>query len=104
VVQPSASDDIGMDYSARRSTTLALRIHFNGRDGLEVSATTQDNIESLIPWLRKTLTRLRLPHPKSQNIIKPHEATSIIDMYWDVDLARVRSRVLLCPPFSTDLE
>jgi len=77
-----------MDYSARRSITLALRIHFSGRDGLKVSATTQDDIESLIPWLRKTLTSLRLPHPKIQNIIKPHEATSIIDMYWDVDLVR----------------
>jgi len=93
-----------MDYSARRSITLALRIHFNRHDGLKVSATTQDDIESLIPWLRKTLTSLRLPHPKSQNIVKPHEATSIIDMYWDIELARVRSRVLLYPSFSTDLE
>lgn len=103
MVQPSASDDIGMDYSARRSITLALRIRFNGRNGLKVSAATQDNIESLIPWLRKTLTSLRLPHPKIQNIIKPHEATSDIDMYWDVDLARVKSRVLLYPPFSTGI-
>lgn len=93
-----------MDYSARRSITLALRIHFTGRDGVKVSATTQDDIESLLPWLRKTLTSLRLPQPKSQNVIKPYEATSVVDMYWDVELTRVRSRVLLYPPFNTDLE
>jgi len=77
-------------YSAtyKRSITLALRIHFNGHHGLKVSATTQDNIESLLPWLRDTLSSLRLPHPKSQNVIKPHEATSVIDMYWDIEIAK----------------
>jgi hypothetical protein len=94
-----------MAYTAApRSITLALRIHFNGREGLKVSATTQDGIESLFPWLRKTVSSLRLPHPKSLNIIKPYEAASVIDMYWDVvDITRVRSRVLLYPDLSTDL-
>lgn len=93
-----------MAYTAApRSITVALRIHFNGREGPKVSATTQDEIESLFPWLRKTASSLRLPHPKSQNIIKPYEAASVIDMYWDVDITRVRSRVLLYPGLSTDL-
>lgn len=93
-----------MAYTDGRSITLALRIHFNGHAGLKVSATTQDNIELLAPWLRNTLTSLRLPHPKFQNVIKPHEAASVVDMYWDVEIARVRSRILLHSPFSIDLE
>ena len=94
-----------MAYTAApRTITLALRIHFNGREGLKVSATSQDEIESLFPWLRKTVTSLRLPHPKSQNIIKPYEATGVIDMFWDVDTTRVRSRVPLHLDLSTDLE
>jgi hypothetical protein len=83
-----------MAFYDKRSITLALRIHFNGHHGFKVSTTTQDNIDSLLPWLRSTLSSLRLPHPKSQNVIKPHEATSFIDMYWDVEIARVRYSVL----------
>ncbi len=85
-----------------RSSTLALRIQFHGRDALKVLDTSQDSIQSLLPLIRKALTSLRLPHPKTTNVIKPDDAASFIDMYWDVVTVKVRSRVLLYPPFNTD--
>lgn len=84
----------------RRTCTLALRIQFNGPDGVKVSSTAQSHVQSLVPWLRITLTSLRLPQPKSTNIVKPSDATSI-DMYWDVETDSVRAHVLY-PPFSSD--
>jgi hypothetical protein len=76
----------------KRNITLALRIQFNGRDGLKVANTNQDHVYLLAPWLRNTLTSLRLPHPKSTNIVKPSDGMGVIDMYWDVETANVRAR------------
>lgn len=77
-----------------RTSTLALRVQFYGRDGQKVLGTSQDDIQSLLPLIRRALTSLRLPFPKSTNVFKPDDAKSIIDMYWDVVTIRVRSRVL----------
>jgi hypothetical protein len=82
-----------------RSGTLALRIQFNGRDGQHVSRTSQDHIQSLLPWLRAVLTRLHLPHPKPTNVIKPNYATSVVDMYWDHPVVLDASTP--CPPPSS---
>ncbi|KAI0292029.1 hypothetical protein BC826DRAFT_461051 [Russula brevipes] len=64
-------------------STLALRIQFNGEDGQRV--TGQDDIQSLLPWLRDILSGFRLPHPKSTNVMKSSDVTNAIDMYWDVE-------------------
>ncbi|KAI0002527.1 hypothetical protein BJV74DRAFT_882149 [Russula compacta] len=79
----------------KRSRTLALRIQFNGLDGLKVSSTGQGDIQSLVPWLRDTLKSLRLPHPKPTNIVKPSDATSIIDMYWDVETGNILVKTVI---------
>jgi len=77
-----------------RSSTLALRIQFHGRDALKVLDTSQDSIQSLLPLIRTALTSLRLPHPKATNVIKPHDAASIIDMYWDVVTVKGHQQLL----------
>lgn len=81
-----------------RSGTLALRIQFNGWDGQNVSRTSQDHIQSLIPWLRAVLTRLHLPHPRPTNVIKSKDATRVVEMYWDHPLAVVLNASTLCLP------
>ena len=81
----------------RKGCTLALRIQFSGRVALELSGISQDRVPSLIPQLRGVLSSLRLPHPKSANVVKPYDARGIIDMYWDVEVDKVSSRVLFCP-------
>ncbi|KAI9451777.1 hypothetical protein F5148DRAFT_1289913 [Russula earlei] len=88
-----------MSHSAthRRGSTLALRILFRGRARLRVLRTSKDDISSLLPWLRDILTDLRLPHPKSSNVIKPNDTTSAIEMYWDVEFAQVGPRTLHQP-------
>jgi len=81
----NSGDDIAMSRSVRvGGYTVALRIRFDGQDGLRVLRTNQHDIPSLIPWLREILTSLRLPHPKPSNVLKPDDCTSVIEMYWDV--------------------
>jgi len=87
--------------ATHRIFTLALRIQFSGRDALKISGTSQDRFQSLLPWLRKILTSLRLPCPKTANFVKPYDARGIIDMFWDIEADKVSSRVLY-PSFSTD--
>ena len=81
--------------------TLALRLRFNGRDGQKVSRTGQHDVQSLVPWLRVVLSKLRLPHPKISNVFKRDDAPSIIDVFWGYADVNVRARVLH-PPFCTD--
>jgi hypothetical protein len=69
--------------SARRGGTIALRIQFKGSNGQKVLLTSQDNIQSLVPWLKAVLTVLLLPHPKLTNVLKNIEISSIIEMFWD---------------------
>jgi hypothetical protein len=76
--------------------TLAFRIQFNGQDGQKVLCTSQDDIESLVPWLWATLSSLHLPHPRPKNIIKRNDATSVIEMFWDHAMdVYVRAHVLI---------
>jgi hypothetical protein len=82
----------------QRVGTIALRIQFNGRDGQNVSRSSQDDIQSLFPWLKATMSSLRLPHPKLSNVIKRIDATNVIDMFWDGENIDVRAYVLY-PPF-----
>jgi hypothetical protein len=82
--------------------TLALRIRFNGRDGQKVSRTGQHDIQSLAPWLRAVLSRLRIPHCKTSNVYKRDDAPSIIDVFWDYADVNVRAPVLQTP-FCPDL-
>jgi hypothetical protein len=81
--------------------TLALRIQFNGLDGQKVSRTSQEDIHSLVPWLKATMSSLRLPHPKNTNVIKPNNATGVIEMFWDREYIDVRAYILY-PPFRPD--
>ena len=76
----------------KNRSTLALRIQFNGGDGLRVSDTGQDDIQSLLPWLRDILSSFRLQHPKSTNVMKSGDATNAIDMYWDIEPIHVSAR------------
>ena len=78
--------------------TIALRIQFNGLNGQMVSRTRQDDIQLLVLWLRDIMTSLRLPHPKSTNVIKPHDTTNVVEMFWHGDSQSVRTRVLLHLP------
>jgi|SRR5712671_5900360 len=84
-------------HAERRGNTLAMRIRFDGQSALRVLRTNQDNIQSLIPWLREILTSFRLPHPKSSNVIKPNDYASVIEMYWDIASTQVGARVLYQP-------
>ena len=87
---------IGMSRATaqRKNITLALRIQFNGQDGLTISNTRQGFLQSLVPWLRHILTSLRLPHPKPTNIVKPNDGIGVIDMYWDLEKTNVRACVV----------
>lgn len=82
-VSVSASTVSPTVTASGRGCTLALRIHFKGDHGQKVLSTSKDDIQSLVPWLRDILTPLRLPHPKTTNVIKNIEASSIIEMFWD---------------------
>jgi hypothetical protein len=84
-----------------RGRTLALRIRFNGWSGQKVSRTSQDDMQSLVPWLRATMQSLRLPAPKSTNVFKRDEATGVIETFWDYAEANVRVHVPH-PPFRPD--
>ncbi|KAI0300564.1 hypothetical protein B0F90DRAFT_432300 [Multifurca ochricompacta] len=98
-----SSDAVGMFITQRTPPTtpftLVLRIQFYGHGDLRVSDVDQDRIQNIVPWLRRTLTSLRLPHPKSTNFMKPYDDTSIIDMYWDLENTNVRDR-RLCHPYT----
>ena len=80
-----------------RGRTLALRIQFNGRSGQKVSRTSQDDIQSLLPWLRTTVKSLRQPEPKSTNVYKRDDAPGVIEMFWDYAEANVRVHVPYSP-------
>ena len=67
----------------KRGGTLALRIHFKGNNGQKVLRTSQDDIQSLVPWLKAILTTLHLPHPKPTNVIKRIDTSSTIELFWD---------------------
>ncbi|KAI0273041.1 hypothetical protein BGY98DRAFT_999644 [Russula aff. rugulosa BPL654] len=69
--------------SSQRGGTLALRIQFKGYNGQKVLRTSQDDVQSLVPWLKSILTTLHLPHPKPSNVIKNIDTSSIIEMFWD---------------------
>jgi hypothetical protein len=69
--------------SYQRGGTLALRIQFRGYNGEKVLRTSQDDVQSLVPWLKSILTTLHLPHPKPTNVIKSIDTSSIIEMFWD---------------------
>ena len=69
--------------ASQRGGTFALRIQFKGYNGQKVLRTHQDNIQSLVPWLKVILTTLHLPHPKPTNVIKNIDESSIIEMFWD---------------------
>jgi len=69
--------------SHRGGGTLVLRIQFKGYNGQKVLRTSQDNIQSLVPWLKVILTTLHLPHPKPTNVIKSVDTSSIIELFWD---------------------
>jgi hypothetical protein len=86
--------------SYRAGGTLALRIQFKGYNGTKVLRTNQNDIQSLVPWLKAILTTLHLPHPKPTNVIKTID--TIIEMFWDhAESTAVRVHVLH-PPFCSD--
>jgi len=86
----------------QRAGTLALRIQFKGQNGQKVSRTSQDDIQSLVPWLKGILTTLHLPYPKSTNVMKSFDTSNVIEMFWDaVGSTAVRAHVLH-PPFCSD--
>jgi hypothetical protein len=88
--------------SYQKGGTLALRIQFKGYNGQKVLRTSQDDIQSLVPWLKAILTSLQLPHPKPTNVIKSIDTSSIIEMFWDhAESTDVRAHVLH-PPFCSD--
>lgn len=82
--------------SHQRGGTVALRIHFKGHNGQKVLLTSQDDIQSLVPWLKSILTTLHLPHPKPTNVIKSADTSSIIELFWDhAESTHVRVHVLI---------
>src|SRR6267154_1760698 len=83
--------------SYERGGTLALRIQFRGSNGQKVLRTSQDDIQSIVPWLKAILTKLHLPHPKPTNVIKSTDTSSIIEMFWD---HAESTDVSSCPPSS----
>ncbi len=84
--------------SHQRGGTLALRIQFKGYNGEKVLRTSQDDIQSLVPWLKVILTTLHLPHPKPTNVIKNIDTSSIIELFWDnAESTDVRAHVLHSP-------
>jgi hypothetical protein len=89
--------------ASQRGGTLALRIQFKGYNGQKVLRTSQDDVQSLVPWLKSILTTLHLPHPKPSNVIKNVDTSSIIEMFWDhAESTDVRVHVLHLP-FSLDV-
>ncbi|KAN0125884.1 hypothetical protein V8E52_001091 [Russula decolorans] len=80
--------------SYRAGGTLALRIQFKGYNGTKVLRTNQNDIQSLVPWLKAILTTLHLPHPKPTNVIKTID--TIIEMFWDhaESTARLEANVI----------
>jgi hypothetical protein len=77
----------------KRNITLALRMQFDGLNGLNLLITDKDHIHVLVPWLRRILTSLRLPFPKPTNIVKPDDGIGVIDMFWDIESRNVRACV-----------
>lgn len=69
--------------SYQHGGTFALRIQFKGYNGQKVLRTSQDDIQSIVPWLKAILTNLHLPHPKPTNVLKSIDTSSIIEMFWD---------------------
>ncbi len=88
----------------QRGGTLALRIQFKEYHGQKVSRTSQDDIQSLVPWLKAILSSLHLPHPKPTNVMKSNDSNNanVIEMFWDhAESTDVRAHVLH-PPFCSD--
>ncbi len=86
----------------RHGGTFALRIQFKGHGGDKVLYTSQNNVQSLVPWLRATLSSLHLPHPKPTNVLKSIDTSSIIDMFWDQAEGYDVRNYVLHPPFFSD--
>lgn len=82
-----------------RGGTFALRIQFKGENGEKVSGTSQDDIQSLVPWLKAILSILHLPHPKPSNVIKNNHTSSIIELFWDHPESTDVSVHVVHPPF-----
>jgi hypothetical protein len=104
VAREHASMPVTRSVSAnyQKGGTLALRIQFKGYNGQKVLRTSQDDIQSLVPWLKAILTTLHLPHPKPMNVVKSIDTSSIIEMFWDhAESIDVRVHVLY-PPFYSD--
>jgi len=76
----------------QKGGTLALRIQFKGLNGHKVLCTNQDDVQSLVPWLKTTMSSLQLPHPKPTNVLKSPDASSTIDMFWDAENVDVLER------------
>lgn len=87
--------------SHQRGGTLALCIQFKGSNGQKVLRASQDDIQSLVPWLKAILTTLHLPHPKPTNVMKSIDTSSIIEMFWD-HAESTDVRVHLHPAFCSD--